>query len=81
MRYVISGQLTTYPQLPAVGGDLLARLGRNQYQEARAEFERAAELTRNARERAVFLGRAASLWTARTCVFPDVAFLDFLDRA
>jgi predicted RNA polymerase sigma factor len=47
--------------LPAVGGDLLARLVRNQYQEARAEFERAAELTRNARERAVFLGRAASL--------------------
>lgn len=62
------GATDDLPQLPAVGGDLLARLGRNQ--EARAEFERAAELTRNARERAVFLGRAASLWTARTCCVP-----------
>ena len=47
----------TYPLLPAVRADLLARLGRDD--EARAEFERAAALTRNAGERAIFLGRAA----------------------
>ena len=35
--------------LPSVRGDLLAKLGR--FDEARAEFERAAALTRNARER------------------------------
>ena len=56
---VAAGQLPNYPQLPAVRGDLLAQLGRAR--EARAEFERAAELTRNARERAVFLARAAVL--------------------
>ncbi|GAB2443599.1 RNA polymerase sigma factor [Streptosporangium sandarakinum] len=50
--------LRGYPQLPAVRGELLARLGRAA--EARAEFERAAELTRNERERALFLTRAAS---------------------
>ena len=38
-------------------GDLLARLGRGP--EARTEFERAAALTRNERERAVMLERAA----------------------
>ncbi|MEU4834278.1 RNA polymerase sigma factor [Streptosporangium sp. NPDC023615] len=48
--------LAGYPQLPAVRGDLLARLGR--LGEARAEFERAAALTRNERERALFLARA-----------------------
>ena len=48
--------LRTYHLLPAVRGDLLARLGRDE--EARAEFERAASLTRNAREREVLLGRA-----------------------
>jgi RNA polymerase sigma factor (sigma-70 family) len=50
--------LTRYPQLPAVRGDLLAKLGR--LDEARKEFERAAALTRNERERAVFLARAAA---------------------
>ncbi|ETK37628.1 RNA polymerase sigma factor [Microbispora sp. ATCC PTA-5024] len=50
--------LASYPQLPAVRGDLLARLGRTE--EARREFERAAALTRNERERAVFLARAAA---------------------
>ncbi|WP_433469917.1 RNA polymerase sigma factor [Spirillospora sp. CA-128828] len=45
--------------LPSVRGDLLARLGRPD--EARAQFERAAELTRNAPERRVLLERAASL--------------------
>ncbi len=50
--------LAGYPQLPAVRGDLLARLGRAD--EARREFERAAALTRNARERTLFLDRAAA---------------------
>ncbi|MET0415069.1 MAG: hypothetical protein ABW022_03500 [Actinoplanes sp.] len=40
-------------------GDLLTRLGRPA--EARSEFERAAALTRNERERALLLGRAAAL--------------------
>ena len=48
--------LDGYPQLPAVRGDLLAKLGR--HDEARAEFARAAALTRNEAERAVFLRRA-----------------------
>jgi RNA polymerase sigma-70 factor (ECF subfamily) len=51
--------LKNYHLLPSVRGDLLARLGRNV--EARAELERAASLTRNARERALLLERAASL--------------------
>ena len=50
--------LKTYHLLPSVRGDLLAKLGRAE--EARAEFERAASLTRNARERELLLGRAAS---------------------
>jgi predicted RNA polymerase sigma factor len=45
-----------------VRGDLLSKLGR--YEEARSEFERAAELTQNTRERALLLERAASLETA-----------------
>jgi RNA polymerase sigma factor (sigma-70 family) len=48
--------LQSYHLLPSVRGDLLARLGRND--EARAEFARAAALTRNARERALLLERA-----------------------
>ncbi|MFE9862033.1 RNA polymerase sigma factor [Streptomyces sp. NPDC005506] len=48
--------LATYHLLPSVRGDLLARLGRAD--EARAEFVRAAGLTRNARERALLLARA-----------------------
>ncbi|MFC4588783.1 RNA polymerase sigma factor [Sphaerisporangium corydalis] len=51
--------LRDYPQLPAVRGDLLAKLGRAG--EAREEFERAARLTRNDRERHLFLTRAATL--------------------
>jgi RNA polymerase sigma factor (sigma-70 family) len=54
---VDSLELPNYPLLPAVRGDLLARLGR--HDEARREFARAAELTRNARERALFAARAA----------------------
>ncbi|MFD9416350.1 RNA polymerase sigma factor [Streptomyces goshikiensis] len=49
--------LRAYHLLPSVRGDLLWRLGRPA--EARAEFERAASLTRNARERALLLRRAA----------------------
>jgi len=49
--------LASYHLLPAVRGDLLAKLGRKA--EARAEFERAASLTRNSRERALLLARAA----------------------
>ena len=56
---VAAGALASYPHLPAVRGDLLAGLGRPE--EARAEFERAAGLTRNAGERSVFLRRAAAL--------------------
>lgn len=48
--------LEGYHLLPSVRGDLLARLGR--LDEARAEFERAATLTRNTRERALLLERA-----------------------
>jgi predicted RNA polymerase sigma factor len=48
--------LRSYHLLPAVRGDLLAKLGR--LDEARAEFERAASLTRNARERKLLLDRA-----------------------
>jgi RNA polymerase sigma factor (sigma-70 family) len=54
--------LAEYHLLPAVRGDLLAKLGR--HAEARAEFERAASLTGNARERDVLLLRAASLGAA-----------------
>jgi RNA polymerase sigma-70 factor, ECF subfamily len=49
--------LQGYHLLPAVRGDLLAKLGRRN--EAREEFERAASLTRNGRERAVLRERAA----------------------
>jgi RNA polymerase sigma factor (sigma-70 family) len=48
--------LANYHLLPAVRGDLLEKLGR--LADARAEFERAAGLTRNERERALLLGRA-----------------------
>ena len=51
--------LKTYHLLPSVRGDLLSKLSRNE--EACAEFERAASLTRNARERELLLNRA------RTC--------------
>ncbi len=51
--------LKTYHLLPTVRGDLLTKLGR--FDEARREFERAAGLTRNLRERELLLKRA------RTC--------------
>ncbi len=51
--------LQRYHFLPAVRADLLAKLGRSE--EARVEFERAASLTQNTRERELLLDRA------RTC--------------
>jgi RNA polymerase sigma factor (sigma-70 family) len=60
--------LKSYHLLPSVRGDFLRKLGR--YDEARAEFERAASLTRNVPERALLLERAAAcareLATARS---------------
>jgi len=50
--------LKDYPLLSSVRGDLLARLGR--FEEARSEFEHAAQLTRNARQRDLLLERAAA---------------------
>ena len=50
--------LEAYHLLSSVRGDLLAKLGR--IDEARAEFERAASLTRNRRERELLLERAAA---------------------
>ena len=55
-RVHAGGSLDGYPLLPAVRGDLLARLAR--HDEARAEFLRAAGLTRNARERTLLQARA-----------------------
>ena len=49
--------LKTYHLLPSVRGDFLMKLER--FEEARAEFERAAGLTRNVREKELLLGRAA----------------------
>jgi RNA polymerase sigma factor (sigma-70 family) len=54
-----SGELARYHLLPSVRGDLLAKLGRRE--EARAEFERAAAMTSNARERELLSGRAADV--------------------
>jgi RNA polymerase sigma-70 factor, ECF subfamily len=53
--------LERYHLLPSVRGDLLFKLGR--HAEARAEFERAAGLTRNSRERDLLLERAAACVT------------------
>ncbi|MGH3935396.1 MAG: RNA polymerase sigma factor [Pseudonocardiaceae bacterium] len=50
--------LKGYHLLPSVRGDLLTKLAR--FDEAREEFERAASLTRNGRERALLLARAAT---------------------
>jgi RNA polymerase sigma-70 factor (ECF subfamily) len=55
-------KLADYHLLPSVRGDLLDKLGR--HEEARAEFARAAGLTRNTRERILLLGRAAACGSA-----------------
>jgi RNA polymerase sigma factor (sigma-70 family) len=59
--------LRSYHLLPSVRGDLLSKLGR--LDEARAELERAASLTRNTRERGLLLRRAAEC--ARGGPIPD----------
>ena len=55
-------RLQGYQWLPSVRGDLLARLGR--YEEARAEFQRAAQEVRNARERELLLARVEAMSAA-----------------
>ena len=55
--------LENYHLLPSVRADLLVKLGRRD--EARAEFERAASLTRNARERELLLERARTVRSVR----------------
>jgi RNA polymerase sigma factor (sigma-70 family) len=55
---VADGVLEQYHLLPSVRGDLLARLDR--FDEAAVEFQRAASLTQNARERELLLARAAT---------------------
>ncbi len=60
-RLLAEPQLREYHLLPSVRGDLLQRLGR--LDEARAQFERAAELTRNDRERALLRARAEACVT------------------
>ncbi|MCC6179731.1 MAG: RNA polymerase sigma factor [Chloroflexi bacterium] len=57
-QLVSEPSLAAYHLLPSVRGDFLVKLGR--HAEARAEFERAASLTRNARERALLLERATA---------------------
>lgn len=55
---VAEPRLRGYYLLPAARGDVLEKLGR--FEEARGEFERAASLTENERERELLLGRAAA---------------------
>jgi RNA polymerase sigma factor (sigma-70 family) len=63
-RLQAQGSLDSYHLLPSVRGDLLAKLGR--YDEARREFERAAQLTRNARENRLLRDRAAACTRGET---------------
>jgi RNA polymerase sigma-70 factor, ECF subfamily len=55
-KLTLEPSLARYHLLPSVRGDFLFKLGR--FAEAKTEFERAASLTRNARERELLLGRA-----------------------
>ena len=55
-RLAVEGALASYHLLPSVRADLLLRLGRTA--EAKAEFERAAAMTANTRERELLLARA-----------------------
>jgi len=61
--------LENYHLLPSVRGDLLAKLGR--FNEARPEFERAASLTRNTRERELLLDRARACINVSTPEEPE----------
>jgi len=60
---VSESSLKAYHLLPSVRGDLLAKLGR--FEEARTEFERAAALTRNAREHELLIERARATGLGR----------------
>lgn len=60
-RLLPDRSLKDYHLLPSVRGDLLSKLGRQE--EARSEFERAASLTKNSREQALLLARAAACTT------------------
>ncbi len=71
-RLVAEPKLDGYHLLPSVRGDLLAKLGR--LEEAKLEFERAAALTHNARERELLLERAAA--SARLSSFPSGSALN-----
>lgn len=61
-RLTAEPSLQSYHRLPSVRGDLLSKLGR--MDQARSEFERAAALTQNGREREMLLGRARACATA-----------------
>jgi RNA polymerase sigma factor (sigma-70 family) len=61
-KLTAESSLKNYHLLPSVRGDLLTKLGR--LAEARAEFERAATLTQNMRERELLLARAEKLTTS-----------------
>jgi predicted RNA polymerase sigma factor len=61
--------LEKYHLLPSVRGDFLRKLGR--FEEARGEFERAASLTRNARERGLLLERARGCASEATAPEPS----------
>jgi RNA polymerase sigma factor (sigma-70 family) len=63
-RLATEPSLKKYHLLPSVRGDLLSKLGR--VDDAREEFERAAALTRNARERRLLLERAAACGPSST---------------
>ena len=63
--------LARYHLLPTVRADFLARLGR--HDEARSELERAASLTRNARERQMLLARAAACAVTPSCSPPPAS--------
>jgi RNA polymerase sigma-70 factor, ECF subfamily len=63
--------LARYHLLPSVRADLLAKLGR--VGEARAEWERAASLTKNARERRMLLDRAAACAVTPSCAAPPTS--------
>jgi predicted RNA polymerase sigma factor len=56
---IAESALASYHLLPSVRGDFLFKLGR--FAEARAEFERAASLTRNTRDRVLLLDRAKNV--------------------
>ena len=58
-RLAAEAVLESYHLLPSVRGDLLEKLGRKD--EARAEFERAAFLAKNTRERTLLLARAKAV--------------------